>query len=300
MPRILRGAESARARSAVLTVSPPDTDGQLGCRGVRPPAQGQVTPSVAERIEAVRVEGHRQGFDDGYQAGLAEADMRIEAERRSQTARLVDAMSAALHNVVALRADAVAVAEADVVALAIELAEAVLRREVSSSTTASADALKRALGLVPDGEDLVVRLHPEDVACIGELHGVVPDRQVRVVADPAVEPGGCLVDAGACHIDTQIGPSIDRARRLLVELETPTPARVGSEVMAYEPAVSRGGQVTAGDETGGEVAGGGTDPPGENDPSGHVHSDAARDPASNARTGSDGTVPVEPTGEAAA
>lgn len=300
VPRILRGAESERARSAVFTVSPPDTDGQPGRKRVHPLARGQATPSVAERIEAARAEGHRQGFEDGYHAGLAELDTSIEAERQGQTARVAEAMSAALRAVVALRAHAVAVAEADVVALAIELAEALLRREVSSSTATSVDALKRALGLVPDGEDLVVRLHPEDVACLGELHALVPDREVRVVADPAVEPGGCLVDVGSCHIDTQIGPSIDRARRLLAELETPTAARVGTEVLACEPAGSCGGQVTAGDETGGEVASEGTDPCGENDPSGHMHSDGASDPAGNALIGSDAAAAVEQTGEVAA
>ena len=47
---------------------------------------------------------------------------------------------------------------------------------------------------------------------------LVVDANVKVVSDPSVEIGGCVVDAGPCRIDAQVGPALRRARELISEL----------------------------------------------------------------------------------
>ena len=83
------------------------------------------------------------------------------------------------------------------------------------SPSLSVDALTRAMALVPRGEDLVVRLHPGDVTTSEELQALVADASVKVVSDPDVEIGGCVVEAGPCRIDAQVGPAMERARALI-------------------------------------------------------------------------------------
>jgi len=46
----------------------------------------------------------------------------------------------------------------------------------------------------------------------------LPEASVHVIADPSVEAGGCVVEAGPCRIDAQIGPAIERARALLRDM----------------------------------------------------------------------------------
>ena len=118
------------------------------------------------------------------------------------------------HGPVATRA-ALEQAEHEAVELAFELAEAFFGREISLSPSISIEAVKRALTLVPHGEDLVVRLHPDDVVTPEELQALVIDASVKVVVDPEVEAGGCVVEAGPCRIDAQIGPAMTRARALI-------------------------------------------------------------------------------------
>lgn len=234
--RIWRGDASRDARTAVYTVDLPDLERRGAFGAPRATANRPAMLGVAERIEAARAEGHRQGYEEGHQAATAALGARVEAERQSRSATLERALTAALDAIASQRSDAVAVAEAEVVALAIELAEALLRRELALSPALGADALRRALDLLPAGEDLVVRLHPSDAEHPGELQALLPERRVQVVPDPAVEPGGCLVDAGPCHIDAQIAPALDRARQVLAELGVATRATAEVGALRAVPA----------------------------------------------------------------
>lgn len=236
LARIWRGEASRGARTAVYTVDLPDVERHVALGVPRRPVTAPAMLGVAERIEAARAEGHRRGYEEGHQAALAAIGARVEEERQSRTASLERALTAAVSAIATQRVEAVAVAEVEVVTLAIELAEALLRRELALSAVVGADALRRALDLVPAGEDLVVRLHPSDAEHPGALQALVSDRQVRVVADPAVEPGGCLVDAGPCHVDAQIAPALDRARQVLADLVVPARGAPGVDAASAAPA----------------------------------------------------------------
>lgn len=185
---------------------------------------------MAERVEAAR----REGYEQGYQDAAADIEASAEGQRRVQLSKLAARLAAAADGIASQRLEAVAVAESEIVTLAVELAETLVRRELEVTATAGVDAVRRALQLVPVDADLVVRLHPEDRVLVEELQAMVPDRSVRLVADPDVERGGCVVDAGPCHIDTQIGPAVARARELLRALgpaapEEDDPSTTGSE-----------------------------------------------------------------------
>jgi flagellar biosynthesis/type III secretory pathway protein FliH len=58
-------------------------------------------------------------------------------------------------------------------------------------------------------------VHPDDVDTIGDLSCLTAERGVMIVGDAAVEPGGCVLDAGLCSIDAQISTALDRVRQEL-------------------------------------------------------------------------------------
>lgn len=154
------------------------------------------------------------GFADGHAAALAGAVAAATAEARAQQAQAAQLAASLADAAVLLRRcageelDAVSegVAEA-----ALQLAEAIVGRSLAGEAPAAA-AIARAMALVPSGEPAVVRLHPDDVDVVGPM-----DREeIRVVVDPAVRPGGCIVDAGASSIDGGIAAAVDRARAALL------------------------------------------------------------------------------------
>jgi flagellar assembly protein FliH len=198
MDRVLRGEAGRRATTETFGVQAPETNGRSSAPTADPFAAGCAA-----------------GFQEGFQAGLADAAAGDEAALSARAARLSDALIAAAASARSQRAAAVAQAEQEAVELAFELAEALLGREISLSPSLSIDAVKRAVALVPKGEDLVVSLHPGDVITPEELQALVGDASVKVVHDPHVEVGGCVVEAGPCRIDAQVGPAMERARALI-------------------------------------------------------------------------------------
>ena len=170
--------------------------------------------STRTRTEVVdhRAAAWQAGYTDGYTTGEAEAAAHAvlaehaRAELRASAETLLASVRVAVDEVRArdaLTLDAVAL---DLAQAAVQLAEAVLGREV----TTGAEALARAMALVPASASPVARLHPAD------LEGLEGPEGVTVVADPSVERGGCLVEVEDTTIDAQLGPALARARAVLL------------------------------------------------------------------------------------
>jgi flagellar assembly protein FliH len=97
-----------------------------------------------------------------------------------------------------------------------ELTETLLGRELSRARTGGRDAVLRALDLVRGHGPVTARLHPDDIDTVGDLAVLVPGRSIELLADPSVEPAGCIVEAGAQRVDAQLGAAIERAKRVLL------------------------------------------------------------------------------------
>lgn len=226
---VLRGGDAAVARPAQITAdlrtSPFATSYAVDARLTDPHLQGVVETARAEAV----AQGHAEGHIAGYAAGLAvaEAEAHVAAQRTVQQLAAAEARrEAQLAGALQVLADAadafrrkeaVSLAEVeDVVAdLALGVARAVLARELEVTHNPGRDAVVRALALAPDDCPATARLHPDDAAALGPLEGLAAGRALVVVADPAVERGGCVVDAAGRQVDAQLGPALERVAAAL-------------------------------------------------------------------------------------
>ncbi|PWW21296.1 flagellar assembly protein FliH [Geodermatophilus normandii] len=142
-------------------------------RGVR-----RLGDVYAEELARLREFARAEGYDAGHAEGLAEAGRVVARAEADAAARLADVQArwerrmasatAALGAAVsALDAAAVPTAEdvrETLLGGVLTLVEDLLGREVSASTTAGLDAVRRALTLLPSDAPAVVRLHPDDLA----------------------------------------------------------------------------------------------------------------------------------------
>ncbi len=206
--RILRG-DSIEAPPAALLVEVPGSGRAADVGG----------PTLAEMLEQARQEGR----EEGYRAATSEMEAAEAAGRAAQMRRVADAVVAAATQVAAARREAVAVGAAEAAELAYDLAESFLRRELVLGR-AALDAVVRSMALVPEGEDLIIRLNPSDSVTPEELAELAPEVAVKLVADPRIEPGGCVIQAGPCRIDSQLGTALDRVRDVLAEVYPETAA----------------------------------------------------------------------------
>lgn len=183
----------------------------------------QVDEAERAAEEAAQQALLQQAHDDAYARGMAQGrdeataewqrrlDEYVEGQGREAAARL-DAVSQALQ--AALDGMQQQVAQ-EVLQLACDIARQVVRQELRSNHHALAPVVKEALAmLVADGGPATVRLHPADYDQVGtalqEAHATLP-ATVQWIADAAVPPGGCQVDAVGTVVDGSLEKRWQRA-----------------------------------------------------------------------------------------
>jgi len=178
----------------------------------------------AERERAAR-RGHAMGYAEGMRLAREEAER--EAERAAQQRRIaaadaVAATTAALDvldravTALAERTAALAqVAEERVLALAVELAETILDRELADPVRAALTAHARAERVV-DTADAVIVLSPADLATLdglGERPGAI-----RIESSGELSPGDAVVRVPDGEVDLRVDAALRRARTALAEV----------------------------------------------------------------------------------
>ena len=179
---------------------------------------------VAERSHhAARAQGFAAGWAEGQRASLArsnaardeqtlqvaEANRRAVARQEAAASALAAAAARCEETTRALHADLTDRA----VDLALEIAAAILGREVELAVDPAADALRRALVPVALDVPLVVRLHPDDLAALDPT--VLGDRPATVVPDARVAPGDAVVETEDGWIDSDVAGALARVRKVL-------------------------------------------------------------------------------------
>lgn len=211
--------ELGRAPTLSLVSSPGAEDEAFDAPAVDPEVSAGYAAGYEEGYAEGHAEGKAVGYAEGYQRGNEEAADRALQFMQEREARLRDALSALAEAAAACNARqkaAIDDIEDSIVSAIFDLAETVVGRELSHTRTPGRDALARALSLAKTHGPATARLHPDDLATVGDLADLVPGRTIELVADPEIEPGGCVLEAGAQRVDAQIGTAIARAKKALL------------------------------------------------------------------------------------
>ena len=172
--------------------------------------------ALDDEFGALRRHAFEEGRQAGFERGRFEGHARGIVEGRSDASSEIGALRRSIEQAAAAFERRDAGLNAEVVDFALDIARAVLQRELTVSVDPGRDALIRAIDAGPERPDLVARLNPDDVELLGDISQLAPGRSVRIVADPAVAPGGCLLDAGSARVDADIPAALDRVRVALL------------------------------------------------------------------------------------
>jgi flagellar assembly protein FliH len=167
-----------------------------------------------ELIESAREEGYTAGFEEGYGAGYTSGieDARRHVELLGQ---LVERLGREADDLAVRETTARAQLEDQVVGVAVQIAEVIVGHQLAQPDGRGRDAIARALALAPAHGEVTARLHPADIAVIGDAGTIAPGRMLAIVADPSLTPGDCVVDVASCRIDARISAALERAREVL-------------------------------------------------------------------------------------
>jgi flagellar assembly protein FliH len=168
-------------------------------------------------------QGHSAGYAAGRRKAAAEAEelrsrmerehaaalSQVEVRTRLALATLAaaaGAMEAAVIPVITDAEDALAHS-------ALELAETILGRELSSAPAGARAALARATATGPETGRRTVRMHPTDLASLD--NATREAAAVTFTADETLQRGDAITEFEAGYLDARISTALARARQAL-------------------------------------------------------------------------------------
>jgi len=156
-------------------------------------------------------------------SGQAGVDTDPQARIDAQCAALRCAKTAledAANKLTELQEKVLADAEKQVVDLALEIAQKVLMQEVQAGRYSIEPIVKEALLHVPPRQDVVIHLHPQDIATCEMARSDEKTSQagsIRFVADRSIQPGGCVLETSEGIVESSIDKHIQNVSQALRE-----------------------------------------------------------------------------------
>jgi flagellar biosynthesis/type III secretory pathway protein FliH len=194
--KVLKGAAPIPARLVPAAVHDADRRVREMIARAEEEARG-----IAAAAEASRARLVAEAAEEGHREGLARAAATLAAAGRERDRCL-------------------AAAEREVVALALAVARKVLGRELAYGA-AVADLAARALEEARARREVLLRVNPADAAAVREAEGrlaaILLRAPLAVREDPAVPPGGAVVETEAGCVDASVDTQLALLARALDE-----------------------------------------------------------------------------------
>ena len=168
-------------------------------------------PSREPEVDRAAIErdAFAKGYAQGERAGAEAAAARGEA--------MVRRLAQTIEELGALRTDMLHKSEKQLVQLAIAIAGRVIQREITLDRELLVAMARVALDRLGDVSAATIRLNPDDFAATtAARHGVLSTEAVRVVADPVVHRGGCLVESEFGLIDLSVSAQVGEIAHALL------------------------------------------------------------------------------------
>jgi flagellar assembly protein FliH len=169
-------------------------------------ARSQAREIIASGQESGLAESQR-AWELGYQAGSEQA--------QSEQSQLLQTLSQIVRAAAQDREKNMHSLDETVLTLVMEVAHAVLRREVRTSREAILHVVRGALSELSTDTSVAIRINPLDLQTLEQQRldlGLPASIDVSFVADPAISPGGCLIESGAGRVDATIEKQLERIR----------------------------------------------------------------------------------------
>jgi flagellar biosynthesis/type III secretory pathway protein FliH len=173
----------------------------------------QQIAALAVQHQTALEAAHRNGYNDG--AAMARAEAHAEVDRATKL------NASLLIQMTATRRDWFAVCEQQSVELVCHAVEAILG-ERPPSADRILHSLRRAFECLDEGDRVTVRCHPADADFLRNSIAqpgseITATRQVKIVADDGVQPGGCLVETNLGIVDARVEQQVRMLRGALLD-----------------------------------------------------------------------------------
>jgi flagellar assembly protein FliH len=185
--------------------------------GAREPVSAPAADLQAELEEA-----YRRGQDEALQELEGSLQQQREAlqKKEQELHSAADMLGRSLEEVSLLRESLLHNSSQDMLRLVMSISKQVIHREVSLDKEVVLATIDRALRSAVRCDSYHLRVNPSDLALVTErkplfeasINGL---RNLTLEADPAIEPGGCLLESQLGEVDATIDGQLEAIRRIL-------------------------------------------------------------------------------------
>jgi type III secretion protein L len=166
-------------------------------------AAGQRAQALLDEAIRLRDDALEEGRRQGYRQGLAEWD---EARRGVLHAR--EALDAKY--------------EAELVRLSVKVAEKIIGDELRTHPETIVSIVRECLSGIRNGQNLTIRVSSVDreevLRQVDLLYREVGLRNIQVIGDPSVSPGGCIVESERGIVDARLETQLKRLEEILMRI----------------------------------------------------------------------------------
>lgn len=253
---LIRQADLGTAAREAVTLHLGDLARQAEALRQEATAQAQSIVAQAGRkrdqlLAGAREEGLKHGREAGYREGFAAGEQKgmekALAEQRTRFEQIAQQWEKALAAFSAAREDMLLAARHDTVALAVAIAERVVKRTIETDPEIVSRQAAAVLALLSRPTRLQLRIHPADeptlrVALPALLQRYTSAEHVEIGLDAALERGSCIARLAGGEIDASVATQFQRL------IDAIAPAKVMPEgviAVSEETATSARGVSTA-------------------------------------------------------
>ncbi|MEN8257059.1 MAG: FliH/SctL family protein [Thermodesulfobacteriota bacterium] len=161
----------------------------------------RLVSEAEDRVAELEKEAYEKGFQKGEEEGRQVGEEAL-AEKISQASQVIAAVNEERQRICSLY-------EKDTLALVLTMVEQLVNHEVSVNHLVIEKCLQKALEFVVDNSQVIAHLHPDDFMQVKDA--VVEDPlflentdKVELMEDPAISPGGCLLETTFGEIDATL------------------------------------------------------------------------------------------------
>lgn len=168
--------------------------------------QAETQEPSEERLDEIRQQAYNEGFAHGHATGGQEVREALELPLRQSAEKTAVRMGELLHGMTDQLLASEQSISRQLLELACDLARQIVRQELSVNTSTLRPVIGEALELITDdGLPTTVRMNPQDLAVMqSALQETLGENAPEFVADPAITPGGCVLQSASTSVDATI------------------------------------------------------------------------------------------------
>lgn len=210
--------ETVEAEQPQPPASSPEADSpQIDVDVLLAEAQSQVEAMLNEAQAQVN-QWQAEARQSGYEAGYTEAKQTVEAELQT----ILSTAQALLQEASQSKNQFLGESRDNIGALATAIAQKIIEQELTLNPTAIATIVSQTIAAAQIQEACHIHLNPADHAVLvshWETSSPPADHNWQLVADEAIQRGGCLIKVAGGTVDAQIETKLNQVTSALAEVE---------------------------------------------------------------------------------